>query len=213
MAHIAVQQDLMHQIMHQIIAALNAVTFNISNEGPGIGRYEGRQACGHGCPLRGKRCGPPMYAIGRSGYNPVSGYPHVGGFPPTRPPSFFQPGPQLSFPGGPTGGHIVPPVAMTQPAYRAPPAASPSGFNITGTVNANIQQMPYSNITKRYPNWNACYTCGFDISNGHTSMTCPAHCKPTHDVNFNCRNAQQPIDLGHPCCTRHRHNTRLPSAM
>jgi hypothetical protein len=39
MAHIASQQDLMHQNIHQIIVALNAVTFNASNEGHGVGHY------------------------------------------------------------------------------------------------------------------------------------------------------------------------------
>jgi hypothetical protein len=39
MAHITSQQDLMHQNMHQITAALNAVMFNVSNKGHGIGRY------------------------------------------------------------------------------------------------------------------------------------------------------------------------------
>jgi hypothetical protein len=39
MAHIASQQDLMHQNMHQIIAALNAVMSNASNKGRSIGRY------------------------------------------------------------------------------------------------------------------------------------------------------------------------------
>jgi hypothetical protein len=41
MAHIASQQDLMHQNMHQIIAALNAVMFNVSNKGRSIGHYAG----------------------------------------------------------------------------------------------------------------------------------------------------------------------------
>ncbi len=49
MAHIAAQQDLMHQNMHQIIAGFNAITFNVRNEGRGIGRYAGKQACGRGC--------------------------------------------------------------------------------------------------------------------------------------------------------------------
>jgi hypothetical protein len=53
MAHIAGQQDLMHQNMHQIIAALNTITFNISNEGCSTGRYAGRQARRHGCSLHG----------------------------------------------------------------------------------------------------------------------------------------------------------------
>ena len=39
MVHIATQQDLMHQNMHQNIAQLNAVLFNVSNEGHGIGQF------------------------------------------------------------------------------------------------------------------------------------------------------------------------------
>jgi hypothetical protein len=31
----------------------------------------------------------------------------------------------------------------------------------------------YSNIYKRYNNWNVCFSCGFDIKDGHTSQTCP----------------------------------------
>ena len=26
---------------------------------------------------------------------------------------------------------------------------------------------------KHYLNWNACFLCGFDMENGHTSATCP----------------------------------------
>jgi hypothetical protein len=130
LAHIAAQQDLMHQNMHQIITALNAVRFNVHNEGCGIRRYAGRQARRRGHPLRGQGCGPPMYALSGIGYNPGGGYTNVGGYLPTRPPGFFPPSPQLGFPGGPTGGHIVSPVAMTQPAYRTPLAASPPGFKL-----------------------------------------------------------------------------------
>ena len=35
------------------------------------------------------------------------------------------------------------------------------------------QAAAYSNITKMFANWNACYMCGFDIEDGHTSATCP----------------------------------------
>ena len=31
----------------------------------------------------------------------------------------------------------------------------------------------YSNIVKRYSNMNVCFSCGFDVENGHTSRTCP----------------------------------------
>jgi hypothetical protein len=38
---------------------------------------------------------------------------------------------------------------------------------------------------KKYVNWNVCYSCGFDVENGHTSMTCPANLrKALHDVYF-----------------------------
>ncbi len=103
---------------------------------------------------------------------------------------------------------------MIAPAYRAPPAPYPPAFNITGNVNANIQQQLYSNVTKHYLNWNACYSCGFDVPKSHTSMTCPMHLRRlTHDVNFTCWNAQQYINMGHPCSTKNQHNIRLPMNM
>jgi hypothetical protein len=154
---------------------------------------------------------PPMYAIGGGGFNP-------GRFRSTRPPGLVPPAPPPGFPGDPTGEHMVPhaPMAppMIAPAYHAPPAPYPSAFNITGNVNANIQQQSYSNVTKHYSNWNACYSCGLDIPESHTSMTCPMHLhRPTHDVNFTCRNAQQYINMGHPCSTKNQHKIRLSSTM
>jgi hypothetical protein len=62
-------------------------------------------------------------------------------------------GQQISQLGGNTG----------LPGAAIPPAMQP-------------QQQPrtanFSNIYKRYNNWNVCYSCGFDIEDGHTSMTC-----------------------------------------
>ncbi len=37
LAHLASQQNMMHENMHQLIAGLNAVAFNMSNEGHGVG--------------------------------------------------------------------------------------------------------------------------------------------------------------------------------
>ncbi len=31
----------------------------------------------------------------------------------------------------------------------------------------------YSNIIKWYANWNICFSCGFDVEDGHRSKTCP----------------------------------------
>ncbi len=190
MAHIASQQDLMHQNMHQIIATLNAIAFNTSEEGHGISHYAGGRGHGRARQARGRGCSPPMYDIGGKGFNP----------------------------GGPTGGHMVPYMLMAPPmiapAYCAPPAPYPPAYNITGTVNANIQLQPYSNITKRHANWNTCYSCGFDIPESHTSMTCPMHLhRPTHNVNVTRQNSQQYINVGHPCSTKNMHKNRLPSTM
>jgi hypothetical protein len=63
------------------------------------------------------------------------------------------------------------------PQYRGP-------AGVQGTNQG--QQQPFSNVTKIYANWNACYSCGFDVADGHTSMSCPAHLrKATHDIYFN----------------------------
>ncbi len=42
-------------------------------------------------------------------------------------------------------------------------------FMEAGPANAS-----HSNIIKRYANMNACFSCGFDVEDGHTSNTCPA---------------------------------------
>ena len=76
------------------------------------------------------------------------------------------------------------------------------------------QQRPrnpdYSNIYKRYNNWNACFSCGFDIEDGHTSATCPFR-KANHQVSFSRENAQQFIAAGYDPCTRGMHKSVLPS--
>jgi hypothetical protein len=71
---------------------------------------------------------------------------------------------------------------------------------------------PFLNIMKKFANWNVCYSCSFDVENGHTSMTCPSHLrKASHAVYFTRQNIQQYIALGLLCCTKNRHKARLPS--
>jgi hypothetical protein len=41
LAHLASQQNMMLENMHQLIAGLNAVNFNISDKGRGVGRFGG----------------------------------------------------------------------------------------------------------------------------------------------------------------------------
>jgi hypothetical protein len=42
LAHLASQQNMMHENMHQLIAGLNAVAFNMSDEGRGVGQFGGQ---------------------------------------------------------------------------------------------------------------------------------------------------------------------------
>jgi hypothetical protein len=57
----------------------------------------------------------------------------------------------------------------------------------------HVQAPPYLNLTKRYANWNACYSCGFDVPAGHTSQTCrhpfhQAECVAVHQSRVQLRN-------------------------
>jgi hypothetical protein len=68
----------------------------------------------------------------------------------------------------------------------------------------------FSNIYKRYNNWNVCYSCGFDVEDGHTSMTCPFW-KAFHQMGFRKENAQQYIAAGHAPCIKGMHKSVLPT--
>jgi hypothetical protein len=147
----------------------------------GHGYYVGRGYGGHGCGcsrMHGRGRCPPAY-IGGSPQG--RGYCH-GDFPPAMGnvgrPMGVPPGPPGGYPGGPAGG---------PPQYHAPLAMNggydpTSGLGIppdpTGVplgAEANVQQQLYFNVVKRYANWNACYSCEFDVAEGHMSMSCQPH--------------------------------------
>ncbi len=93
----------------------------------------------------------------------------------------------------------IPPFVNGLPMAFVPPTGA--------CVNAPFQ----SNLTKRYANWNVCWSCGFDVEDGHTSVTCPIHrCKTDHQGGFTCGNAQQWINHGYAPCTKGMHKTKLP---
>ncbi len=51
------------------------------------------------------------------------------------------------------------------------------GSSVAPFTQQNMQRNMapmYSNITKHYANWNVCFSCGFDVEDGHTSKTCRA---------------------------------------
>jgi hypothetical protein len=62
--------------------------------------------------------------------------------------------------------------------------------------------------TRGITNWNMCYSCGFDIEDGHTSMTC-MFWKVSHQTGFTRENAQQYIAAGHVPCTKGMHKSIL----
>ena len=68
----------------------------------------------------------------------------------------------------------------------------------------------FSNIYKQHNNWNVCFSCGFDVEDGHTSDTCPFK-KWNHQVSYTCDKAQQFIAAGYDPCTKGMHKSVLPS--
>jgi hypothetical protein len=201
LAHLAAVQEATHATLHQIIHGLNMVAFNVSDAGGGQHtRFDGGRAHGPGRSVQGGRYGGRGRALlparGISTYQGDA----TGGVPP-----YCHPAPVHNLPVFPP---IGPPGQRVLGLPGFPGAVAPHG-----TPHLN-EQPPYSNTVKRYANWNACYSCGFDVADGHTSMLCPPHLrKATHDINFNRQNAQQYIDLGHPCATRNRHKTQFPPTM
>jgi hypothetical protein len=213
MAQLMANQDAQHATIHQLIDGMNAMAFNMSDAGPG--RFAG---CGYGgrshggCSrMQGCNRGHPAY---------ISGYPQGGGIPQGGfPPTMFCPMCAQRCSGGFSWHHcwryspILAPAALVINGGYGPPSG---GYGIPRgpPAQANVQQQPYSNVVKRYSNWNACYLCGFDVANGHTSMLRPPHLyKASHQIRFNRQNAQHYINLGHPCSTRNRHNTQFPAPM
>jgi len=83
------------------------------------------------------------------------------------------------------------------------------GVSGVGAAARNTAPM-YSNIAKRYSNMNVCFSCGFNVENGHTSRTCPqAWRRANHQEAYEWGNAQQYINAGYDACTKAKHKTQL----
>ncbi len=160
------QQEQLHQTQHQIMEQLAALSLNHGNGDRGVGR----KGCPHPPP-------PTPFAPNQFGCH---NFGNQGGQGRGRgrgrgrgPPAF-------------TGGHTTPPMSITTRrahTFPAPPTLGGRGY-FTPMPQAQVAA-PYSNITKQYVNWNACYSCGFDVKDNHTSQTCLLHLrKQNHDVNF-----------------------------
>ena len=203
---LAQQQHLLHANQHQILEQLAALSFNASNAGRGV-------CCGGGGGGRGSPPPPyvqapampaPTYQQGYGGRGRGRGL-GCGGR--TQQPQFSTGG----FPHG--MGNAFP------PTYAAAHPTAAFGRNVYGYApqggmppQGGTQVVPYSNVVKKFASWNACYSCVFDIPDGHTSTTCPDHLhKPGHDIYFMRQNAQQYIDAGRNCSTQLRHKTQFPA--
>jgi hypothetical protein len=93
--------------------------------------------------------------------------------------------------GGGCGGGVVPFAQQAMPRNAAP---------------------MYLNIIKKYANWNVCFSCGFDVEDGHTSKTCPAPWRrANHQEGFDRNNSGQYIAAGYDACTKAMHKSQLPN--
>jgi hypothetical protein len=65
---------------------------------------------------------------------------------------------------------------------------------------------------KKFVNWNLCFSCGFDVEEGHTSKTCPANWrKMNHQEGFTRENSRQWINAGYDPCTKGMHKSQFPN--
>ena len=98
------------------------------------------------------------------------------------------------------------------------PPIGGGGGRSGGVLHFAQQAMPrnaapmYSNIIKKYVNWNVCFSCGFDVKEGHTSKTCPAPWRrANHQEGFNRNNTGQHIAAGNNTCTKAMHKSQMPN--
>ncbi len=98
--------------------------------------------------------------------------------------------------GGRGGGHGNGSHVLTAPGSSTVAPSAPHAFQL--------------NLVENFANWNVCYSCGFDIEDGHTSITCPTLCRrPNHPEGFTRANAQEYINQGWDPCTKAMHKTKF----
>ena len=202
---LAQQQEQLQQTQHQLMVQLAALTLN-----HGKGRGVGRQRHPNIPP-------PPPFAPAQLGRH---NYGHRGGqgcgrgrgplvFPGghTPPPMFINTGRNTSTAPHTPGGRgyftsTAPHTSGGRGHFTSTAPYTPGGRGYFAPMHQAHINAPYSNTTKRYANWNACFLCGFDVEDNHTSQKCPLHLRQhNHDINFTCYNAQQYINAGYRCCT------------
>jgi hypothetical protein len=114
-----------------------------------------------------------------------------------------------------SGGHNTPTPFANHVArkagggFSAATAQQTPGMPFMGAGPANAS---HSNIIKRYANMNACFSCGFDVEDGHTLKTCPASWRrKNHQEGYARSNSQLFIAAGYDVCTKAMHKTQYPN--
>jgi len=134
-----------------------ALSFNQSDAECGIGRQ------GHGQPQLPAPFTPN--GLGRGGQFAPSGFGRGGGQGQGCGHGRGR-GPPSGFNTGGRGHPIMLIMARRTPGYMGPPTIG-GGYFATPPQVQHVQAPPYSNLTKRFANWNECYSCGFDVPDGH----------------------------------------------
>ncbi len=112
------------------------------------------------------------------------------------------------------GGQSCTPFADYMQTLRAVPTMPgqivPCGGGIAlPVVQQQICNPDFSNVYKWYNKWNVCFSCGFNVENGHMTLTCPFK-KLNHQQRYRRENVQQFVAVGYDPCTRGIHKTVLP---
>jgi hypothetical protein len=86
------------------------------------------------------------------------------------------------------------------------------GGQITPLFGGGTAPQHAPNPIKRFNNWNYCFSCGFDVEDGHTSATCPHDWRKSgHQEGCNRQNVQQYIAAGHAASLKGQHKNQLPA--
>ncbi len=86
------------------------------------------------------------------------------------------------------------------------------GGQVTPQFGGGAAPMYAPNPIKRFNNWNYCFSCGFDVEDGHTSATCPRDWRKTgHQEGCTRQNVQQYIAAGHAASIKGQHKNQLPA--
>ncbi len=121
-----------------------------------------------------------------------------------------QSGGRGSIRGSSCGRHPRRPNFQQMQGRGTGPFAPPNLGGGTGPFGAQPQFQNAPSPIKRYTNWNACFSCGFDVEDEHTSATCPTFLhKHNHQVEYRCDNAD--VYAAYEPSTKGRHKTQLPN--